>query len=393
MLEGQDIICLAPRRWEPPWKNSQQVMSRIARDNRVLYVGPPRSLRSALPWRSQRETAPSLLDRRADTLYIYGEPWFLSRTRWSRWFNWVATSVRMAHVRLFAQRLGFRRPILWVYDPMLVRFVGSFHERLLVYHVIDNYDEYYPYDTVASRWVAQNHRAMLRRADLVFAVSEALLQPCRDLNPNSYLVPNGVDYPLFREAMSRNWVPDDARNFRRPVIGYVGVMQPRVDFRLLQEIATRRPNWSFLLVGPTEYLDDRHGLAALVQLPNVQYLGPKPLEQIPYYIKACDLCILPYKRDGLSVYGDSLKLYEYLACGRPVVSTDIPCSRRFMPLVRIADDPQGFIDGIEVGLAEDGAQMADRMAIAEQQSWDRRIDTMRGLVGERLTKAGARTVA
>jgi glycosyltransferase involved in cell wall biosynthesis len=272
---------------------------------------------------------------------------------------------------------------------MLASVVGSFREKLVVYHVIDPYDEYFPPDAARSRaLVARNERIMLERADVVFAVSEALHRRCLEFNPNSHLVPNGVNFPLFEQAMRDDRLPDDVAGIPRPIVGYVGVLRPGVDFHLLGQMAAMRPDWSFMIVGPTEYLNDREGLSALEERQNVYYLGSKPVEQIPHYMKACDVGILPYQNDGFSLYGDSLKLYEYLACGSPVVSSDMPFSHRFTPLVRIARDLPEFIDEIEMSLEEDGAGKLERMALAEQHSWDRRVDVMGELIGAALARAG-----
>jgi glycosyltransferase involved in cell wall biosynthesis len=274
---------------------------------------------------------------------------------------------------------------------MLASVVGSFREKLVVYHVIDPYDEYFPPDATRSRsLVARNQRIMLERADVVFAVSEALHRRCLEFNQNSHLVPNGVNYPLFESAMRGDRLPDDVAGIPRPIVGYVGVIRPGVDFRLLGQMADRRPDWSFMFVGPQEYLNGREGFSALVERQNVYYLGSKPVEHIPLYVKACDVGILPYRNDGFSIYGDSLKLYEYLACGRPVVSSDMPFSRRFIPLVRIARDLPEFINGIEMSLAEDGAGKVERMALAEQHSWGRRVDVMGELIGAALDRAKQR---
>ncbi len=389
LLSGEDIVCLALRRWESPWKNNQQVMSLMARSNRVLYVGPPRSFRESLragrTGLEDRQTA-----RRIDKgLFVYKEPWFLSRfhhaRRGSYVLNRITQMARMAHVRRVCRRLGFQSPILWVYDPMLAFAVGTFQEKLVVYHVIDNYDEYFHSDAPRLRsLMIRNHRAVLDRAHVVFAVSEALHRRCLAFNSNAHFVPNGVNYPLFKETMRSGRLPDDVVRIPRPIVGYIGVIQPRIDFPLLEQIAATRPDWSLMLVGPTEYLDHREGFDALARRQNVYYLGPKPIEQVPLYMKACDVGVLPYKRDGFSPYSDSLKLYEYLACGRPIVSSDMPSSRRFTPLVRIAESLWEFIDGIEMSLAEDGALKGERMALAEQHSWDRRVEMMSEIVARTL---------
>ena len=395
MLSGENIVCLALRAWDSPWKNNQQVMSLLARSNRVLYVDPPRSFRQSLTTMRVGSTNHPTVERVAEGLFVFRGPWFLSLFRHTRRgatvLNGITQMARTAHLHRVCRQLGFNAPILWFYDPMAAHLLDSFREKLVVYHVIDNYDEYFP--ATATRFrslMARRQRMMLERADVVFAISGPLQRRCREVNQNSHVVPNGVDYRLFEQAMRTEWVPDDVAAIPRPIVGYVGVIQPRVDFRLLGEIAARRRDWSFLFVGPTEYLKGEEGFETLVRGPNVYYLGPKPAEQIPFYVKACDVGLIPYRRDGFSPYSDSLKLYEYLACGRPVVSSDMPSSRRFVPLVTIAGGLSEFIAAIEASLAEDGGRTMERMAFARRHSWDRRVDVMRELVGAELGKRSSR---
>jgi teichuronic acid biosynthesis glycosyltransferase TuaH len=127
------------------------------------------------------------------------------------------------------------------------------------------------------------------------------------------------------------------------------------------------------------------------QRSNVHYLGPKPVEQVPLYVNACDVGLIPYKQDGFAPFSDSLKLYEYLACGRPVVSSEMPSSRRFAPLVRVAEGVDGFATAIEACLAEDPGNRMERMVVAERHSWEHRVALMREIVGAALADpAGGR---
>jgi len=373
-LSGRDIICLARRSWHSPWKNNQQLMSRLAQTNRVLYVGPPPSLRTALGEIRARAPRGPILERHGSMLYVYQAPRPLAKSRISRPFNWITERLRLSHVHQLARRLGFRSPILWIFDPMLSDAVGTFGEKLVIYHVIDNYVECLPSTAVGlRRIVAKNEERMLRRADIVFAVSHTLHQRCLQYNRNSYLVPNGVDYSLFRQSTERPAIPSDVQSIPKPIIGYVGVIEANMNVALLQRIADAHPEWSLMLVGPAE-LADRSRLDALLRRSNVFHLGFKPVDEIPSYIKCCDVCIMP---DDERTDGDSLKLYEYLACGRPVVClTDDPSVRRFKPLVRIAHDASDFVRCIRDSLQEDPSLASARMEAAQENSWTARVNVL-----------------
>lgn len=382
-LTGQDIICLALRSWHSPWKNNQQLMSLLARSNRVLYVGPPRPLREAVTEIRGRVPRGPILERYGSDSYIYHGPRLLARSRNSRVFNWTAERLRLAHVRHTARRLGFQSAILWVFDPTLVHTVGTFGEKLVIYHVIDNYVEYRPANALrVRRMVAKNEETMLGLADIVFAVSETLHQRCLRYNANSFLVPNGVDYGRFQHALDQATIPADVQEIPKPIIGYVGVIESNMNFPLLQQIVDDHPEWSLMLVGPAE-LVDRSRFDALLRRPNVFYLGFKPVNEVPNYIKSCDVCLMP---DEERTDGDSLKLYEYLACGRPVVSQiDDPSVRRFKPLMRIAHDASDFVRCIRESLSEGPGLASARIAVARENSWTNRVSALSEVINRHLS--------
>lgn len=387
-LSGQDIICLALRSWRSPWKGNQQLMSLLALSNRVLYVGPSQSLREAITEIRARVPRGPTLERYGSNLHIYRGPRLLARSRVSRPFNWITDRLRLSHVRHLARRLGFRSPILWVFDPMLLHAVGTFGEKLVIYHVIDNYVEYLPTSAVRSRRVvAKNEERMLGLADIVFTVSQTLRQRCLQHNPNSFLVPNGVDYDRFRQAVDRSTIPGDVQEIPRPIVGYVGVIESNMNFPLLQQMVDDHPEWSLMLVGPGELGGGRSEFDALLRRPNVFYLGFKPVDEVPNYIKCCDVGIMP---DRERTDGDSLKLYEYLACGKPVVALADPSVRRFEPLVRIAHDAGDFARCVRESLSEGPSLASARMATAQENSWTTRVHTLGELINRHLARGHAK---
>ncbi len=388
-LAGQDIVCFALRRWDGLRKNNQQVMRLLALQNRVLYVNPPSTLREALGRRAGRLMACTVRAETEGCLYVLQDPRLLPRWRRGHLVavtvNAVTGPLRLTAVRRVAARLGFRSPILWIYDPLAAPAVGTFSERLVVYFVIDQYAEYYAH--TEARWRATmiaHHRSMLARADVVFAVSESLQRQCCEVNQNSYLIPNAVDFETFQARCGVE--PADAADIPRPVIGYVGVIHSIVDLPLLELVARARPSWSLMLVGPAEDLleDDRRRFQRLVALPNVHYLGFKQPEEVPGYVGRCDVTLLPYRIGPLTQHIDSLKLYEYLACGKPVVSTDLPAARRFDGLVSIAYDPAGFLQAIENALSEHPGQAQTRIQAARGHSWTNRVEAMGAILASRL---------
>ncbi len=390
MLSGENIICFTFRPWHSTWKTDQQIMSRLARSNRVLYVNPLRSLRAASLEILGRAPRKPVIEARGQNLYLYQEPVLLPG--WgrnhllSRAYNRIAEPIRLAHARDVAKRLGFRSPILWSYNPLASRAIGSFGEKTVVYCVIDNYDEYFSIHEVWQTLVRRTHREMMRRAHVVFAVSERLLEQCLQYNPNSYLVPNGVSYELFEAAMRNGVAPPDVLPIPRPIIGYVGVLHSVIDFGLLEKIADDHSDWSLMLVGPVEGIaqEDLQAFRRLCSRANVYHLGAKRPEVLPDYVKCCDVGLMPYRINSLTSYSDSQKLYEYMACGRPVVSTAIPSARRFLPLIESVDDSVGFMAAIERALKQPDGLREARTAVARDSSWDRRVGEMSAILARYL---------
>jgi len=393
-LSGEDIICLAQEPWHGPWKTSQQIMTLLAQSNRVLYVGPPHSLRDGIGALWKRTTGYPILHRVTDTLMVYHEPplWATARDgrTWSRSFNRATELLRLAHVRWLASREGMRAPILWVSDPMMAHAVGTFRERLVVYYVLDNNVELVvPEATSARATIAANEARLLATANLVFTVSERLRERCVRVNPHSFVVPNGVDYDRFQKAVAEGSVPPDMRPIPRPIIGYVGVIQPDLDFTLLERLAAERPAWSLVFVGPEELGGERRRFETLIAHPNVHYLGSKPVKDVPLYINSCDVCVMPDLVTHSSVQDcDSLKLYEYLACGRPVVSTDLPSVRRFSGVVRIAQNVDEFLLHVRASLEEDSSRAELRKRVASQHSWQQRVAALSEAIRQNTPLAG-----
>jgi glycosyltransferase involved in cell wall biosynthesis len=162
-----------------------------------------------------------------------------------------------------------------------------------------------------------------------------------------------------------------------------------VDLALLADVAAQRPDWRIELVGPLSYGLDADELARLRALPNVHFAGAVPPEQVPAVMAGCDVGLIPYKLNEQTRHVNPLKVYEYLAAGKPVVGTPLPELAQFQPLVRVAGDVDGFVGAVEAALAEgdDPQAVAARLAAAAANTWDVRVERMVGLIGEALGRA------
>jgi glycosyltransferase involved in cell wall biosynthesis len=393
MLEGETILCFAPDPWAGLWRNRHQLMTRLARRNMVVYVEPRVYLREALR-RVRRgqthlsELAASNLQHYCDGLWIYRDPVYAPYAgRLSG--GPVTKQVRCAALRRALKQIGACSPILWLLRPFHADQIGVYGEKLVVYHVTD---EYSGHPTVTDKEAFRvEEEALLRRADLVIVTSPALLASKGQHNANTHLVRNAVDFDGFRAALTgssgRSLTEPRLASIPRPRIGYVGALNEKIDFALLAEIARARPGWQLVLVGGLDLVTGTGAADSLHWLPNVHWLGRLPVEQVPAAIAAMDACLLPYMRNPWTANIDSLKLYEYLACGRPVVATDVPAARSFEGLVRIADGAAGFVAEIEAALAESAPELVEaRVAAAAENTWDARVVQIEGLLYDALER-------
>ena len=173
-----------------------------------------------------------------------------------------------------------------------------------------------------------------------------------------------------------------ARGLSAPVIGYIGSLHEWIDFELIAWLAKQRPQWTFLLVGHAAA-----DVGELRSLGNVRLVGAQPYPTLPQWAKAFDAAIIPYRLNRQVANANPLKLREYLATGKPVVSVRNPEIEKFSQWVRIADDREGFLQALERALAEDSPQAAaERIAAVADQTWDRRVDDVLATVAQALER-------
>jgi glycosyltransferase involved in cell wall biosynthesis len=389
MLKGQNIIYFGPESWEGLWRNRHQLLSVFARENRVLYVEPRVFFRTALQrlrhkplkWTEIRKPK---LTQALENLYIYHPPVFLPISGRSPLRDLLEFANRHM-LRGVVKSLGMCTPLIWFSRPSVVDHVGNLDKKLVIYHVVDEYTAYEGMSEGARRRLQDQEQRLLRQADLVIVVSDSLMRAKQPFNKQTYLVPNGVDYPAYSHALDSNQAPPaDIAALHKPLIGYSGLIAARLDLVLLRDLVQAHPEWSLVLVGA---IDDRYCAGELNELrhmPNVHFLGRKDIDQVPYYIKAFDVCLIPYRVDERAQHASPLKLYDYLAAGKPVVTTDYAAARPFRDVIRIVESRGAFISAVEDCLSEDGRLIVERRRIAADNTWEKRVEQLSCIIESRL---------
>lgn len=352
--------------------SSHHVAARLARRMPVLYVDSPgmrapsasgrdfkRALRKlAAAFRRPREVAPGLWHCTVPQLPFRRIPGVDLLNRWfGRW------AVRRARRILPARRL-----ISWFVVPHPGFLAGRLGEALCVYYCIDDYAAHPGVDPAL---IGERDRALSQHADLLFVAPPALLEAKRALNPDTVYAPHGVDVELFsRAADPATAVAPGAAGLAHPVVGYIGSLHEWIDLELMAWLARARPAWTFLCVGHAAT-----DVSALAALPNVRLAGPQPYADLPHWARAFDVAIIPYRLNRQVANANPLKLREYLATGKPVVSVRNLEIEKFARWVRIADGREAFLAALDEVLANDTpAAAAERMAAVADQTWDRRVE-------------------
>ena len=288
----------------------------------------------------------------------------------------VGTANRYAGAQLVKaamRTVGFQSPLLWFTVPHPAHFLGQLREDFSVYYCIDDYSAL---PDVDKNQVARLDAELTDHAGLIFVSSSKLLESKKKRNPRTIYSPHGVDTELFARAQAALPPHEGTHKLTRPVIGLHGLIDERLDLEIVASIARARPQWTLLLIGHVAT-----DVSALRRLPNVVLAGMVPYETLPDWARAYDVSIMPYKRGPFAENANPLKLREYLACGKPVVSTPMPSVEPFREHVLTAGNADEFVACIENALASDSSEATRaRMAAIEHMSWDARVAEVVALV-------------
>jgi glycosyltransferase involved in cell wall biosynthesis len=372
-----DIVYFASVDWNHTRQRAQHLASGLAQRSRVLYINPP-GLR-----------APRL----SDALRLLGR--FTARRARippgveivSPFPSWPAlrhkaltdASARFIEgaVHRFTARGSGRPPLLWIGLPSSIarEMTRRMVTRGIVYDGHDRFAEFHP---EAYAVIAELEQEIASRADIVLAASIELVRDFAPLNPRTYLVTNAADYSHFARD-SHDKTPSELARLSRPIFGYVGEIAAWLDVDLIERLSRSERCGSIVLIGPAA----RDPLARLRRIPKVNCLGRRPYSDLPRFMRRFDVGLIPFRISPLTTAASPIKLFEYLACGLPVLSTPLPEVRRFGNVVVVAK-PERFVDAAEeiVTRGEEPQARERRMTVARENDWQRRVDSIWSIFGQ-----------
>lgn len=379
--------------WESPWLLHQPIMQLFARLHNVLYLMDEPSLDQVLRDLRGRSLPPAGLRVAAPGIHELRPSKLFPRVYFSRRVNEWSASMRALQARRTVKRLGWGNPILYMWQPRFKDLIGRLGERLSVFHTHDYYPGFLPEGSRARAEMEVLYDQALRASDVVIACGQALFDDAVEARggPSGvHLIENGVFFDVLRGGVDKVR-PVELEGLPRPIAAYVGRINNTVNLRALGDIARARPKWTVAVIGPrTGWSSAREDeFRKLLSLPNVRYVEGRPASEIGAYLNAIDVGLISYENDGIKDFRFPLKMVEYFAFGKPVVSVELSSIRRFEPLVRMVKSDDEWVGAIEDALAGDTAERrAARVAAARGMDWSEKANAILALIGEALAARG-----
>jgi UDP-galactopyranose mutase len=360
-----DLICFSHLRWNFVFQRPQHLMLRCARERRVFFFEEP-----------IRESG---IESHVRLESVNGVTVVVPYLDEALAANDVAIQLRLLLAQ-FMRRERINEYVLWYFTPMALSFTRHLVPHAIVYDCMDELSAF----KGAPQALGLLDEELMRCASLVLTGGQSLYEARHHRHPNVHPVPSSVDVDHFAQARRLTVDPSDQRDIPHPRLGFFGVVDERMDLALLEGMADARPDWHVIIVGPVVKIDP----ASLPTRANIHYLGSKLYEELPHYIAQWDVALMPFARNDATRFISPTKTPEYMAAGKPIVSTSIrdvvrPYGQQ--GLVRIADDVEMFVAACAASMAENpAARRRDADAFLRHTSWDGTWNRIRAMLNQAI---------
>ena len=367
------IVVFSHLRWGFVWQRPQQFLSRFAKKHRILFVEEPFF---DLPDGAE----PQLKFHKVMPNVTVICPHLDNSWNKNAKLPELLRKFTADGIKALNDHGEFDKPLLWYYSPMDAAWsLGHFENRGVVYDCMDELAQF----TGAPKSLIDNEARLMKHSDIVFTGGYELGEKKRKQHPNVHTFGCGVDFSHFSKASDPDTqVPPDVDFMNRPILGWVGVVDERVDYRMVGEMARLKPDWSFAMVGPVVKVDPN----LLPHSPNLFWLGGRDYQQLPNYCRAFDINMMCFAINAATQFINPTKGLEYMATGKPIISTPVrDVVRQWTDVVRLATTAEEFIAQAEEALRAGHDDRIKRgLELARQSSWEVTVDKMRGLIKDAI---------
>jgi glycosyltransferase involved in cell wall biosynthesis len=343
-----DLVVFCHLRWEFVTQRPQHLISRIGEGRKVLFVEEPIGPGEGMAKEIQ-----------INENFLVIQPQI----------EGAAMNSELAPiVQQYMKKMGIEKPIVWMYSAMFSEAAQEFDCSLLVYDCMDELSAF----RGAPVELIQKERDLLGKADVVFTGGKSLFEAKQPYTTNGHCFPSSVDRAHFEKAFRDDTkIPEDISSLSKPVIGFYGVIDERIDLSLLETLAKARPEISWVMIGPVVKLTDEE----IPKASNLHYLGAKAYADLPAYLKGMDITMMPFALNESTKFISPTKTLEYMAANKPIISTPIKdVVRDYSDLVKIVETPEQFLEAVDYYLKETDDERFTREAmfqsIIEKNSWD-----------------------
>lgn len=381
-----DIVLLSTADWDNPfWTNKQHVAECLANlGHRVLYIDSVGLRRPSANGGDLRRVGRRLRKISARPRRVATNLWVWSPTVIPLHEHALVRRANKAVLSTFQNRisrlLGFSNPWLWTYNPLTIELLSLDGFEKIIYHCVDDISVQ---PGMPKELIQKSEKTLLYRSDIVFTTSLALQEKCLQFNHESHYFSNVADFNHFRRANEEDIkIPSDLSALPRPRLGFIGAISAyKLDFDLLRAVADAKPSWSIVLIGLIGEGDPDTDISALRACPNIHFLGARDYKILPNYLKGIDVALLPNRLNDYTRSMFPMKFFEYLAAGKPVISTNLLALQEYSDFTSIVGSTGEFISAVERLVADDGPQaVASRQAVAQNHTYATRTAKMCSLI-------------
>jgi len=364
-----DLICFCHLRWNFVYQRPQHLLSRFAKYRRVFVIEEP-LYDAPVPWNE------IVYNNEANLWNVIPHlPAGMPAEK--------SIAAQKVLLDMLMERKQIENYLLWYYSPMALQFTSHLTPAKIIYDCMDELSAF----KFAPPALKQNEAKLFKKADIVFTGGHHLYEAKKDFHANIFPMPSSIDRLHFEQARDARIEAEDQKAIPHPRIGFYGVVDERFDTALLEQAALQKPGWQFVIIGPVVKIDP----ASLPQQPNIHYLGARNYKELPAYLAGWDIAMMPFALNEATRYISPTKTPEYLAGGKPVISTsirDVVIPYGEKKLVHIADTADDFVavaEKILAGAANE-AWLKQVDDFLEGISWDITWGKMNQLIERTVTQ-------